>query len=621
MYSNFFNLDRGNAQGDTTSPYIFNIGYQILLFKLNFDLQIAGLIVPPEVPPDRQPPQQQVRTKPRKSYAFADDATLAIRLDFNTLSRVKKILEDFGKLSGLECNVEKTVLMQIGAVDPVPENILDLGFSVSEEITVLGLKLNNNLGNFESQWETTFSKIQKQVNHWCRFNLSLPGRICIAKCMMYSQLNYLGCFLPLPKIYADRISTLIEDFVTGNIQIAKKRLYLSPENGGLGLFEINDFLDSQKVSWVPRANSLDEIWKIRLFLAGEGNVYNIRSSFIDPLLNPILNTIAKAYERFIAGFTKHNENFWECPIFDNKALYAQLRQKTPLKMEFFDADFFEENKKTIFSLKVSHFFETKNSYKSWANFTNVTGLNIDRERFNNLKKLASNAKLKYEKKEPAEKKTTELGDYLNRKVKGCKRYRKKIIGCEEKNVPHNIVKFASNTETIIGYDDSKKLNGIWSSSVLSNSTRTFLFKLHNNTAGYNNAVAHFVPGHSPNCTFCDIIENPDVEDETPLHMFFSCSVSERFVEDFFSWVLSEPANVTRQEFFVSFNRPDHRKNETLFLISALLKKYMWDCKQRFSLPNLQNAKIYLREELKIISHCSSKARQIILNSGIILQEG
>jgi hypothetical protein len=48
MYSDYFNLERGNAQGDTTSPYIFNIGYQILLLKINFDLQIAGLIVPPE---------------------------------------------------------------------------------------------------------------------------------------------------------------------------------------------------------------------------------------------------------------------------------------------------------------------------------------------------------------------------------------------------------------------------------------------------------------------------------------------------------------------------------------------------------------------------------------------
>jgi hypothetical protein len=93
------------------------------------------------------------------------------------------------------------------------------------------------------------------------------------------------------------------------------------------------------------------------------------------------------------------------------------------------------------------------------------------------------------------------------------------------------------------------------------------------------------------------------------------------VEEIFSWILGAPANITRQEFFVSFNRPDHRKNEALFLLSALVKKYMWDCKQRFSLPNLQNAKNFLREELKIISYCSGKARQMFLNSGISLQEG
>jgi hypothetical protein len=55
MYSDFFDLERGNAQGDTISPYIFNIGFQILLFKLNFDLQIEGLIefpvIPEHIPP------------------------------------------------------------------------------------------------------------------------------------------------------------------------------------------------------------------------------------------------------------------------------------------------------------------------------------------------------------------------------------------------------------------------------------------------------------------------------------------------------------------------------------------------------------------------------------------
>ena len=210
---------------------------------------------------------------------------------------------------------------------------------------------------------------------------------------------------------------------------------------------------------------------------------------------------------------------------------------------------------------------------------------------------------------------------MNRKAKGCKRYRKKIQGQEESFIPHNIVKFSNNTETIVNYDQSKKLNGIWNRAVFSNSTRTFLFKLHNNTAGYNTAVAHFIPGHSRNCTFCDVMLNPDVEDETPLHLFFACPTSEQFVESIFSWVLGEPANVSRQEFFVHFNRPDHRKNEALFIISALIKKYIWDCKQRFTIPNLVNAKTYLREEIKIIRHCSLDANTIFQNSGLMLQEG
>jgi hypothetical protein len=623
MYSNFFDLERGNAQGDTTSPYIFNIGYQILLFKLNYDLQIAGLIVPPEVPPDLQPlaPLPQVSNKPRKVFAFADDATLAKLMDYNSLQRVKKILDDFGKLSGLECNVEKTTILQIGSDAAISEEIRSLGFSIEPEITVLGLKLKNGFSNFEETWHHISEKVQRQINHWNRFNLSLPGRICIAKCMMYSQLNYLGCFLPMNKPKADEIGGLIESFVLNNITVAKKRLYLNPENGGLGLFEIKDFLDSQKVAWIARAQNLDEVWKVRLYLAGYGSILNCRCSAIDKNRNPILYNIVLAYERFLAGFTKHNENFWESTIYENGALFVQLRQKTTLKREFFDAEFFNQNVKKILSIKVMDFFETKDRYRTWESFCLLTNIDIERAMYNDLKKIASNAKLKYTKKCATEIKTTALGDFINRKVKGCKRYRKKIIGKEEDYIPHNIVKYSDNTETVINFEQSKILNGLWNKAVFSNATRTFLFKLHNNTAGYNNAVAHFVPGHSPNCTFCDIIRNPEVENETPLHLFFSCSVSERFVEAIFSWILGEPANISRQEFFVSFNKPDHRKNYALLIVSVLVKKYLWDCKQRYALPNLEHAQIFIREEIKIIRYCSSKANTILQNSGILQQLG
>jgi hypothetical protein len=41
--SNIFSLERGNAQGDVISPFIFNICYQVLILKFELDLQITKL--------------------------------------------------------------------------------------------------------------------------------------------------------------------------------------------------------------------------------------------------------------------------------------------------------------------------------------------------------------------------------------------------------------------------------------------------------------------------------------------------------------------------------------------------------------------------------------------------
>ena len=68
--------------------------------------------------------------------------------------------------------------------------------------------------------------------------VSLPGRINVAKAMLYSQVNYLGSFLPFTKEQIQEFSTTIENFVNGNLQISKQRLYTSIKNGGLGLTKL-----------------------------------------------------------------------------------------------------------------------------------------------------------------------------------------------------------------------------------------------------------------------------------------------------------------------------------------------------------------------------------------------
>jgi len=140
--SRIFNLERGNAQGDTISPFLFNLCYQILLFKLEFDVQIAGIqprhpnhdapplgVVPgpaAQVPGEEaaagggapEGPAEQVPvdtcTCNHKVHAYADDGNILIKLCIENLNRIKEILSNFGVISGLKCNVEKTALFPVG---------------------------------------------------------------------------------------------------------------------------------------------------------------------------------------------------------------------------------------------------------------------------------------------------------------------------------------------------------------------------------------------------------------------------------------------------------------------------------------------------------------------------
>jgi hypothetical protein len=186
-------------------------------------------------------------------------------MEVESLSHIKDILVSFGKISGLECNVEKTVLMQVGLDLPIDQEILNLGFDVRNEITLLGLVIESDTGLFEKSLNKITQSIVRETNFWLRFTLSLPGRIAIAKAMLYSQLNYLGCFLPVGEDCLLQWSEMIERYVMGPLNIAKSRRYLTWEEGGLGLFVIKIYLGDQKCNWIKRARNLDDYWKQRLY--------------------------------------------------------------------------------------------------------------------------------------------------------------------------------------------------------------------------------------------------------------------------------------------------------------------------------------------------------------------
>jgi hypothetical protein len=207
---------------------------------------------------------------------------------------------------------------------------------------------------------------------------------------------------------------------------------------------------------------------------------------------------------------------------------------------------------------------------------------------------------------------------LSRILRGSKKVRKILLGKEPITISQNLKRFSELTDTIVDQENSKKINLLWTHSFWTNSTKTFLFKLHNNLLGLNSRVAKFVQGHPSSCTFCDIQRTPDYHPESTIHRFFECPVTENILTEFYTWVLNsqEVRHVSRSEFFVAFNFENPNINSVFSIVNCIVKKYLWECKNRFSLPSIEHLKLYFKNETQNIFSISNKVRQMVLKSGL-----
>ena len=123
------------------------------------------------------------------------------------------------------------------------------------------------------------------------------------------------------------------------------------------------------------------------------------------------------------------------------------------------------------------------------------------------------------------------------------------------------------------------LGKLWTAAFFDNALKTFIFKQHNNTLGYNYTVSKFVRHHPDTRTFCDIRETKEEIRETPIHFFFQCATTEPIVENIFLWALEGEYNImTRRDYFGGFEGDNKNRNNCLNILGITVKKYLWDCK-------------------------------------------
>ncbi len=117
--------------------------------------------------------------------------------------------------------------------------------------------------------------------------------------------------------------------------------------GGLGLFDIEQFLTAQKCTWIKRAQTLDDNWKQRLYAKSPGNILNLRSKDFNPSYEPMLYNIVIAFEKMIFNYSVKDENIRSSPIIDNPSIFYkppnQARTVRLLDIDFFGKEAIELN--------------------------------------------------------------------------------------------------------------------------------------------------------------------------------------------------------------------------------------------------------------------------------------
>jgi mannosylglycoprotein endo-beta-mannosidase len=251
-----FVLNSGRPQGEVLSPVQYNIGEQILLFKIELDPGIKSLfnnILGPNTPfpitcnnvMENKTFRMESEGETNKAEGFADDANILTRADQESIKNAEILIERFSEISGLKCNFSKSSVMYIGT----KTTGIITKFPEVHSYTLLGIEIDSEATLLAKNFSKAKKNIQHIINFWIRFDLSLPGRIAIAKTFLLSQLNYFGLIFMPPDPDLISFQTQIDNFCLKNLKFTNEKRYATPEEGGLGLINLKDSLISQQSLW------------------------------------------------------------------------------------------------------------------------------------------------------------------------------------------------------------------------------------------------------------------------------------------------------------------------------------------------------------------------------------
>ena len=253
--SGFFKTERGIRQGCSVSPILFIIVSEILSIKIRENNNIRGL----------QLPTEDTKNKCLKILSYADDMTLFANKKDDVLTMLEEV-EKFGIFSGLKSNRNKSNGMWLGANKMSKEKPGDINWVENGQyIKILGIYFcaNKEASLIDKNWVGQIDKIKSLIKQWHKRNLSLYGKIVIAKTFLLSQITHIIQSLALPETVVDEIDTIIFKFLwqkhysekKANEKLKRSILCSDISDGGLKMISVKTQHKVFLMKWMYKAVS------------------------------------------------------------------------------------------------------------------------------------------------------------------------------------------------------------------------------------------------------------------------------------------------------------------------------------------------------------------------------
>jgi len=185
------------------------------------------------------------------------------------------------------------------------------------------------------------------------------------------------------------IQNLLDKFVLGKLNVAKSRINLQTEKGGLGLLLIEDFLTAQKATWIIRAEkSCRDLWQAKIYENTFGNPLICCPGNFDTTCNPVLTNIAQSYAIVRTLFDQKNDNFYNAYVLNNSLFFRSRQDRTlltPLSLRIQDPA-----QLCLLSMVTFSACFNEMGLKSRLEFANTLGVQLDQNAYSLLADCLNN---------------------------------------------------------------------------------------------------------------------------------------------------------------------------------------------------------------------------------------